>query len=80
MTNGEKVLKEQISYLLGQLRTGNVSVHEFMKLLEMMYGDYLDFHPEERPDWYDRSKLDEFLKQTGPSAKKNTPEHPKKRE
>ena len=78
MAKGEDVLQEQIVFLLGQLHTGNVTVHEFMKLLEMQYGDYLDFHPEERPEWYDRSKLDEFFKQTGVGPKKDSPEHPKK--
>ncbi len=54
---GEKALKEQVKFLMGQLRIGAVNIHQFMKLLEMAYGDYLDFHPEERPSYYDKPDI-----------------------
>lgn len=45
----EKALKEQINFLLNQLRQGAIDIHQFMKLLRMTYDDYLEFHPEEKP-------------------------------
>jgi len=52
-----KSLKAQVKFLMGQLRLGVVDIHQFMRLLEMSYGDYLDFHPEERPSYYDKHDL-----------------------
>jgi len=46
-------LEDQIDFLMSQLRSGFINVHEFMKLLEMTYGDYLELHPREHPV-YDR--------------------------
>lgn len=46
----EQALKNQIRFLLGQLRQGAVDIHQFMRLLDMTYKDYLDFYPEERPE------------------------------
>ncbi len=65
MKSSEKALHEQIAYLLKQLHCGDVTVHQFMKLLQMTYGDYLEFHPEERPDYYDRDKIDPLFRNHG---------------
>lgn len=45
----EKALNQQIAFLWSQLKQKAITIHDFMKLLDMAYGDYLDFHPEEHP-------------------------------
>ena len=46
----DECLKDQIDFLLGQWRAGVIKdVHQFMTLLDMIYKDYLEFHPEEHP-------------------------------
>jgi hypothetical protein len=39
-------LQSQIDFLMEQLRSGFINVPQFLKLLEMTYGDYLELHPE----------------------------------
>ena len=51
-------LQEQIDLLFEQLRSKEIDVHQFMKLLGMVYGDYLDFHPTEHPYYYDRQRIE----------------------
>jgi len=51
-------LKDQINLLFIQLQNNSIDPHQFMKLLDMVYSDYLDFHPEARPDYYDRENID----------------------
>ncbi len=54
----EEHLRDQIKFLVGQLHVGSVSVDQFMKLLDMAYGDYLELYPDQRPDYYDRKTID----------------------
>lgn len=56
----QKVFHDELNFLLEQLKTGQVkSIHELMKLLDMAYSDYLEFHPEEIPEY------NEYRKRTG---------------
>ena len=55
-------LDEQVELLSDQLRNGEINIHQFMKLLGMVYGDYLDFHPEEHPYYNDRERIEQFGK------------------
>jgi len=54
----DESLADQIEFLLGQLRVKAIDLAQFMQLLGMAYGDYLEFHSEEHPV-YDRSLRDE---------------------
>lgn len=65
-------LYEQIDFLLTEARTGSISMHELMKLLDVAYRDYLDFHPEEMPAYYNVQgrKLDERRTQPDPDSGK----------
>lgn len=63
MKPGEKALQEQVDFLLDQLRQKAIDIHQFMQLLAMAYGDYLDFHPEERPGTYDRKRMEQSCRQ-----------------
>lgn len=49
---------DQIAYLLKQYRDGNIkSIPDLMTFMEMAYGDYLDFHPDELPETrYDKPR------------------------
>jgi hypothetical protein len=44
----QKSFKEQIRFLVGQLHNRSIDEHQFMKLMDMAYKDYLEFYPEER--------------------------------
>lgn len=55
----EQELRDQVDFLMSQLRAGSIDIHEFMQLLDMAYGDFLDFHPEERPGLNERKQYDE---------------------
>ncbi len=65
MSNGPayRELKEQIDLLFEQLREGEIDVHQFMHLLDMAYGDYVDFHPEEHPYYYDKRRIEQIAKE-----------------
>ncbi len=42
---------EQIAYLLKQYRDGDVkSIPDLMQLIQMLYGDYMEFYPDELPE------------------------------
>jgi hypothetical protein len=58
---------EQIEYLMEECRKGSISVHELMKLIDMAYKDYLEFHPDELDNYY-KSKTDKKL-QNGDSER-----------
>lgn len=66
---GEQALKKQVDFLLDQLRQNTITIHQFMQLLGMAYGDYLDFHPEERPGEYERRQLEKAFKYCGPDIR-----------
>jgi len=61
----ENDLQEQIDLLFEQLRSEKINVHQFMQLLGMVYGDYLDFHPEEHPYYHDRKRIEEAARKYG---------------
>jgi hypothetical protein len=44
----EEGLDVQLEFILKEYRRGEISITEFMKFTEMIYRDFLDFHPEER--------------------------------
>ena len=47
----DAAFNDQIEFLLQQYRQGNVkSIPDLMKLIEMAYGDYIDFRPGELPE------------------------------
>jgi hypothetical protein len=58
----EEELKDQIDLLLEQLRQGDINVHQFMKLLDMCYKDYIEFHPEEHPYYNDRRRIEQLAR------------------
>ena len=54
MTDSEHSLQDQIEFLLDQYRGGSIeSIHDLMKLIDMAYSDYMDFHPAEKEKYYD---------------------------
>jgi len=54
MMDSEHSLQDQIEFLLDQYRSGSVeNIHDLMKLIEMAYSDYIDFHPLEKEKYYD---------------------------
>lgn len=64
MTEPESEMKEQLEFLLRQYNGGSVSIHQLMTLIGMAYKDYLDFHPEERPVYYDPDQLEQCIRRT----------------
>lgn len=62
LADKEVDLREQIDLLFEQLRSKQIDVHQFMRLLGMVYGDYLDFHPMEHPYYYDRERIEKASK------------------
>jgi hypothetical protein len=49
---------KQISFLLKQYRDGDVkSIPDLMQLIQMLYGDYTEFHPDELPETRHDCKL-----------------------
>lgn len=50
MKHDDEKFHEQIDYLLQQYREGHIaSIPDLMKLIQMAYGDYMEFHPNELP-------------------------------
>ena len=47
-------LNEQIEFLLQECRNGLIDIHQLMKLIDMAYSDFLDFHPQEKENFNDR--------------------------
>lgn len=51
MQRHDEAFHEQIAYLLKQYRDGHVSsISDLMQLIQMTYGDYIEFHPNELPE------------------------------
>lgn len=45
----QKELDSQLQMLLEEFKSGNIkSAHELMKLIDMVYKDWIEFHPEEK--------------------------------
>jgi len=59
---GEKALKEQVDFLLDQLRVKAIDIHKFMKLLSMAYEDYYEFYPEEFEEKYGQRSMERKIK------------------
>ncbi len=51
MKNHDKEFYKQLDYTMCQYRDGHIdSIPDLMKLIEMLYGDYVEFHPGELPE------------------------------
>ena len=46
----DQAFHEQLEYLVSECKNGHISICELKKLVDMAYGDYLEFHPEELPE------------------------------
>lgn len=47
--NVKTELDHQLQLILDEYRSGNIKdVHEALKLINMAYHDWIDFHPEEK--------------------------------
>lgn len=47
----DRAFYDQLDYILQQYRERNIkTIPELMKFVEMAYGDYMEFHPEELPE------------------------------
>lgn len=42
------VLKNQLDFLIAEYNQKFIDIHEFVRLVDIMYKDFLDFHPKER--------------------------------
>ena len=47
--NPAESLQDQCDFLFSEYKNKTVSLHVFIKLINMAYQDYLDFYPNERP-------------------------------
>ena len=51
MKKHDEKFYEQVAYLLKQYRDGDIkSIPDLMQLMQMLYGDYMEFHPDELPE------------------------------
>lgn len=51
MKKHDEVFYEQVAYLLKQYRDGDIkSISDLMQLMQMLYGDYTEFYPDELPE------------------------------
>ena len=51
MKRHDEAFNNQIEFLLEEYRHGNVKdIPDLMRLIQMAYGDYIDFHPHELPE------------------------------
>ena len=60
--NPSDELKDQIKFLVSQLRKKEIDLHQYMTLLDMAYQDYLELNPEEHPYNADRQRIKESIK------------------
>ena len=42
----DRALDEQLGFLIAEYKLKAIDVHEFVRLVDIMYSDFLDFHPE----------------------------------
>ncbi len=62
--------RDQALLLFDEYKAGRINTHEYMRLLGMVYGDYLDLHPEEHPYYDDRERIKrEVAQRLNPQAK-----------
>ena len=46
--NNQEDLDKQLRVLLDEYKSGNIKdIHELMKLIDVTYKDWIEFHPEE---------------------------------
>ena len=57
-SKASEFFREQALILFEEYRNGKINANEYMKLLGMVYGDYLDNHPEEHPYFYDKQRIE----------------------
>lgn len=51
MKEYDKAFNDQIDFLMDEYRSGNIkNIPELVKLINMLYGDYKEFHPRELPE------------------------------
>lgn len=51
MKKHDEEFYKQLDYIMCQYREGHISsVPELMKFIQMLYGDYVEFHPGELPE------------------------------
>ena len=51
MKKHDEEFYEQVADLLKTYREGEIkSIPDLMQLLQMLYGDYMEFHPNELPE------------------------------
>ena len=51
MKKHDEEFYEQLDYAMCQYRDGHIkTIPELMKFIEMLYGDYTEFHPGELPE------------------------------
>lgn len=43
----ERSLRAQVNFIMREYRYKRVTFNEMMKLIDMLYKDYLEFHPED---------------------------------
>jgi hypothetical protein len=48
------LLEEQLDLLIAEYKQKAIDIHEFVRLVDIMYKDFLDFHPVEREQVYAR--------------------------
>ncbi len=49
-------INHQIKEVIKELNEKKIDVHEAMKLIDIIYKDYLDFYPEEKEKYYGRTR------------------------
>lgn len=49
-------INHQIEEVIKELKEKKIDVHEAMKLIDIIYKDYLDFYPEEKEKYYGRTR------------------------
>lgn len=57
----ENDLHEQIKLVLAEYRRGDINIGQVMKLIEMVYGDYYDSHPEDHPYYAEQRERDKLI-------------------
>ena len=66
MKKHDEAFYEQVAYLLKQYRDGHVkSIPDLMRLMQMTYGDYVEFHPNELPETKYDCKPSSISKESG---------------
>ena len=43
----EKSIRTQINLLMREYRQGKIDIHQLIRLIDMVYRDYMEFFPEE---------------------------------